>query len=289
MDHQRLHARLRRVPAARRPRRRPARPQAAVPDRPRDLHDGLAAERPRVDRGPADRVPRAPGPRRGADLARGALDHLDHVRRGRGARQGARGLGRDRNRRRLDRPRARWGARAVLLVALDLLRQRPGRDRRIHPLGPAGARVARRACACELRHRRGGHRDRRPHGPRLRDREGGDRRLDLINDDRLLRPVGGPPGELRPDRIAERSAARPALDLSDSLTHNSQHRDVPRDVGDVRDVLLQHALHPGGARLQAAQGRARVPAVHGGRDRLGRPRVELSRRKSACGRSRQSG
>ena len=89
---------------------RPARPQAALPDRPRDLHDRLAAERPRVDRGDADRLPRAPGPRRGADLARGALDHLDHVRRGRGAR-GARGLGRDRDRRRRDRPRARWRAR----------------------------------------------------------------------------------------------------------------------------------------------------------------------------------
>ena len=34
--------------------------------------------------------------------------------------------------------------------------------------------------------------------------------------------------------------------------------------GDVRDVLLQHALHPARARLRAARGRARVPAVHGG-------------------------
>ena len=51
--------------------------------------------------------------------------------------------------------------------------------------------------------------------------------------------------------------------------------DVPRDVGDVRDVLLQHALHPAGARLRAAEGRSRVPAVHGGHHGLRRSRVAV--------------
>ena len=64
------------------------------------------------------------------------------------------------------------------------------------------------------------------------------------------------------DRAAREGAARAAVDLPDPLAPDREHRDVPRDVGDVRDVLLQHALHPARARLRAAEGRARVPAVH---------------------------
>ena len=66
------------------------------------LLNGLA-----VELGDADRVPRAAGPRRGAHLPGRAVDHLDHVRGGRGAREGARRVGGDRDRRLGDRPRAR--------------------------------------------------------------------------------------------------------------------------------------------------------------------------------------
>ena len=48
----------------------------------------------------ADRLPRAAGARRRARLARGAVDHHDDVRRGQGAREGARRVGGDRGRRR---------------------------------------------------------------------------------------------------------------------------------------------------------------------------------------------
>ena len=71
---QRLCARLRRVPPARRPPRRPPRPAAGLHGRPHRLHDRLAPVRARVERGIADRLPRAPGPRCGHDLARRALD-----------------------------------------------------------------------------------------------------------------------------------------------------------------------------------------------------------------------
>ena len=176
VDRERLHARVRRLPAARRPRRRPARAQAPVPDRPRDLHRSVAARRPRRQRGHADRRPRAAGPRRRADLAGRAVDHRHDVRRGRRAREGARRLGRDRDRRLRRRPGPRRRADAVLLLAVDLLRQRPGRHRRVRPLAAADPRVAGRARAPELRHRRRGHGHRRPDGARLRDRRRRSRR-----------------------------------------------------------------------------------------------------------------
>ena len=55
------------------------------------------------------------------------------------------------------------------------------------------------------------------------------------------------------------------------------------DVGDVRDVLLQHAVHPACARVRAAEGRSRLPAVHRRDHGLGRPRlaVRAARRRPA--------
>ena len=172
MDRQRLRARLRRLPAARRPRRRPARPQAAVPDRPRHLHDRVAPGRALRELRDADRVARAAGLRRGADLARGAVDHLDHLRRRQGTLPRARRLGGDRDRRFGGRPHPRRLPHAGVLVAVDLLRQRPGRHRRLRALAAPHSRVAGRARGAGLRHRRRGDRDRRPDDARLRDRQG---------------------------------------------------------------------------------------------------------------------
>ena len=59
MGDQRLRARLRRVPAARRPRRRHARAPPHLPRRHRRVHRGLAARRPRLVGGVADRGARA--------------------------------------------------------------------------------------------------------------------------------------------------------------------------------------------------------------------------------------
>ena len=208
---------------------------------------------------------------------------------GRRARQGARGLGRDRDRRRGLRADSRRRARRVVLVAVDLLHQRADRDRRLRALASPRPRVARRAGACELRHRRRGHGDRRADVARLRDREGRDGRLDVVDHDRLLRPVGAAARELRRDRVAVEGTARAALDLPDPLAHDGQHHDVPRDVGDVRDVLLQHALHPARARLLAARrpGSRSCRSPRGSWSRPGSPRA--SRRRSASGPSRRSG
>ena len=59
VGHQRLHARVRRLPAARRPRRRPVRPPAAVPGRRRDLLGRVAAQRARDVGGAGSSAPAA--------------------------------------------------------------------------------------------------------------------------------------------------------------------------------------------------------------------------------------
>ena len=71
---------LRRLPAPRRPPRRPARPAAHVHRRSRAVLRRLAGRRPGPDRGVADRRPRRAGPRRRAPLPRRALDRDHHVR-----------------------------------------------------------------------------------------------------------------------------------------------------------------------------------------------------------------
>src|ERR1043166_3145430 len=61
---------------------------------PRALHHQLAARRPRLVRGLADRVPLATGARRGAALAGCPLDPDDHLPRGTGAQRRPGHLGR---------------------------------------------------------------------------------------------------------------------------------------------------------------------------------------------------
>ncbi len=78
---QRVHADLRRLPAARRARRRPARPQAHVPGRHRGVLGRFAAERAGAVVGDADRRPRASGPRWRAPLPRRPVDHHHDVHR----------------------------------------------------------------------------------------------------------------------------------------------------------------------------------------------------------------
>ncbi len=80
VDGQRLHARLRRLPAHRRGAGRPLRPAAHVPDRHRRVHRRVGARRARSQHRCAGGRARAAGPGRRADHA---ADAHDAVRRGR--------------------------------------------------------------------------------------------------------------------------------------------------------------------------------------------------------------
>ena len=109
-------------------------PQAAVRRRGRPVLGRLAAQRARPVLGDADRRARPPGSRRRARLPRRAVDHHHHVHRRQRADPGARRVERDRGRRRRGRPAARRRPHRPRLVAVDLLRQRPGRRRHRSPL-----------------------------------------------------------------------------------------------------------------------------------------------------------
>ena len=99
------------------------------------------------ERGLADRRPRRPGPRRRAALARRAVDPHHDLRRGRGAQQGARRLGRRGRLRRRRRRAARRHADRVGRLGVGAVRQRADRAvRRRAGLAPA-AREPRRAGA----------------------------------------------------------------------------------------------------------------------------------------------
>ena len=266
MGGQLLHADLRRLPAARRPRGRPARAQAALSGRARHLHGRLAPERARDLVRVPDPRPRAPGPRRRPRLARGALDRDDHLRRGLGADEGDGRLERDRGRRRCCRPAARRDPDRPLLLALDLLRQPPGRDRRLRALAPLRPGVEGREGAQGLRRRRSRHGDRRPDRARVRAREGGGGGLALAAHARLRRPLGRAAGRLRLDRAPVGGAARAPEHLPPAHDPLGEHRDAARCRGALRDVLLQLAVLPACARLLADRSRARVRALHA-RDR----------------------
>ena len=186
VDRQRLHPRLRRVPAARRPRSRPVRHAAALHRRARHLHRRLARERRRDLVRHARRRPRPPGPRRRARLAGGARDRHAHVLGRRRAHEGTRSLERHRGGRRRRRPAARRRAHRDALVALGLLHQPADRHRRRPARAAHDHERGRRGEAGDERRRRRGHRDERPARARLRDRQGRLVRLGLRQDDRPL-------------------------------------------------------------------------------------------------------
>ena len=262
MGRQRVRARLRRLPAPRRPRGRPARTQAPVPVRRRRVHDCVAPQRPRVVVGRADRLARASGARRRLHLARCARDHHDDVRGGSRAVEGARRVGGDRFRRRGGRARARRRAHAGVLVAVDLLHQRPRRDHRVRALGSPDPGVARRAGGAELRRGGGGHGDGRPDAARLRDREHAAEGMDVGVDARYRGRRVRPAHRVRRDRAPGHGAARAARHLPHSHAHHRERRDAARRVRTLRNVLFQLAVHSASSRIRPARGGARVPSVH---------------------------
>ena len=127
---QRVRARLRRLPAARRARGRHRRPAASVHRRSRGVHRGVAPRGVRVERAVADRRPGAPGPRRGDHRPGGSLDPDDDLLRGQGAQHRARRLG---SGRRVRRGRRRADGRHLHRrpqLGVDLPHQPAGRARR---------------------------------------------------------------------------------------------------------------------------------------------------------------
>ena len=256
VDRQRLHARLRRLPAARRARVRPARTPAPLHRGPGRLHGRVVRQRHRDLVGDADRRPCAAGPRCRARLARRALDRHDDVRRRRGAHEGARHLERDRRRRRRGRARARRPPHRDALVALGVLHQPADRAHR----GPLRAALhlehPRRGRARDGRRRGRGHGHRRPARARLHDRQGAVLRLGLGSHARRLRACDRPARHVRRRRVALEGPADPARHLPAADALREQHRHALRRLRALRDVLLRDALPAGDPPLRAAQGRA---------------------------------
>ena len=171
-DHQ-LLARLRQPAAARRTRRRPARPPTRLPCRPGGVHRFVARSR----RSPATRrccSPRAPGRASAPRCCRPPRCRSSRRLPRPGARQGARRLGCGRRRRCRRRRPARRRAHRAGRLARDLLHQPPGRPR---PRGWRHAHPARRhraAAVARPRSPRRAARHGQPRRPRLRPLPGAD-------------------------------------------------------------------------------------------------------------------
>ena len=251
---------VRRLPPARRPLRRPLRAPPAVPARDHALHARVGGVRPRDLAGDARRRARGAGDRRRSRLRRRALADDDALHGARRAREGDGRLRLRRLGRRIDRrpPRRRPHRRARL--ALDLPRQRAGRDRGRGPLADAHPVGARRDHRREARHRgcRDGHRRPDARGLRGRERERGG--LGHGADARAPRRRGCAPGRVPRHRVARGVAARAAPPLPAPEHRRVERRRRPLGRRDVRVVLPLRALHAARARVQPARSGARVPA-----------------------------
>ena len=266
---QRLHADLRRLPAARRPTFRPVRPAAAVLHRRDPVQRRVADRRARELLRDADRRARPAGYRRGAGLAGDAGDRQhDLPRRGRPA-QGAEPVGGALGRRRGGRTAARRGPDAGLLVAVDLLRQRADRRRRGGARAALRAGRARRGRAAWSRHPRRVHHHRRARAADLRDRQDAELRLGLGQHAGPRRRRAGVDRRVRRHRGSGAGAARSARHLPHAGAGRRRRRDVLPRSRAVRELLLRHALPSGDPALHADRDRLRVPA-RGRADRRGR-------------------
>ena len=231
----------------------------------------------RVERGLADRRPRAAGPRRGDHLPRRPVDPHDHVRRGPGAQHGARRLGRRRRVRRGRGRPARRDPHRPAELAVDLLRQRPGR-RRSPSCSP-------RCCSTRAATRRRAAST----CPGAALVTGG--LVTLVYAITQANKYGWGSAEtfgffaaalvLLAGFVAwEARIARPAhaaVDLPAADARRREHRRADPRHRAVRDVPDADALHAAGARLLAAEDRVRLPRRRGHGDRL----VGASRRSSS--------
>ena len=272
MGHLGLRARLRRLPAARRPPRRPARAAARLHGRARHLHDRVAPLRALVERGIADRRPRAAGPRRGHDLARSALDPDDDVPRGPRAQHRPRRLGRGRRRRCRCRRPARRRPRRPPLVAVDLLRQRPRRDhladRWRRSCSPRAATSASRASTSSAPCSSPPGSASSCSGSR-RATTGAGRRVGRSASSRRRRVLLV--GFIAPG-VADEASADAVLDLPAADADGREHRDVHHGHGAVLDVPDADALHAAGSPLLAAEDGRRLSRRRRDGDHLGERR-----------------
>ncbi len=215
VDRQRLHGHLRRLPDARRSRRRPVRPAARVHNRLPAVRLRLTRRRRGPESGDADWRARAAGPRRRDHGARLAGDHQLLLRPRPRTAARDRAVGRDERRRRR-RGRARgWGDHADAGLALDPADQHPDRDRR----GNGGERRRRRTPPRgrrRVRPRRRAVDHRRAARACIRDRQRRRRRLGLGGSTRPDRARARAAGVVRGDRGAlRRRAARAAARVLD--------------------------------------------------------------------------
>ena len=172
VDRLRIRARLRRLPAARRARRRSARPPARATDRARRLHRGISARRPRQRRHRARGHALSQGRGRGVHRTGRPLDHHDPVHRRPGAQPRAQHLHRDGRQRVFARPRGGRAAHRARL-ALDVPAARPDRARAAgrRPTLPA-ARPGRAERPARVRPPRRRDAERRDAAARAHDRRG---------------------------------------------------------------------------------------------------------------------
>ena len=257
---QRLPADLRRLPAAVRPARRPARQPRVFLGGVVSFTRRLRRLRPGADVGAPRRRPRGPGAgRRGGLRGRAVADH-GPVHRARRAGQGDGRLRlRDVRRRRRRRP-ARRRAHRALLVALDLPGQRPGRRRRrASPPRRAARRRGRRAARPARRpRRRAGHRRadaRRSTASSAATRRAGPRLAPSACWRAVVLLVAF---VLRESRVADPLVPLRLFRLRNVVGLAGRRRAVGRR--DVRLVLPGRALPPAGAGLRRARGRPRLRA-----------------------------
>ncbi|CAA9484171.1 MAG: Uncharacterized MFS-type transporter, partial [uncultured Solirubrobacteraceae bacterium] len=256
-----LHAGLRRTAAARRPRVRSARTASHLRGRHTGVLARLAGQRPGVEPGVPHPLPGAAGHRRGAHLARRPQRDHDDVRRGRRAVEGAGRMERDRGRRRRRRPAAGRRDHRVALVGVDLLHQRADRPGGHRGGVSLGARIARRSRPSPFRLRGRRERHRRSDAARVHDRRDARPRIHERPHAASLRGLRAAAGRLRGDREPDARPARPSRPAQGPLTGRRQRRDARRLVGDVRLLLLRHALPAAGAGLRPDRGGPRVPSL----------------------------
>ncbi|CAK7285090.1 Uncharacterized MFS-type transporter [Streptomyces misionensis JCM 4497] len=259
MGGQRLRDRLRRFHAARRPGRRPLRPQADVPRRPRPVHPRLAGRRPRPGGLAAAARPRRAGPRRGGPRTLHA--HPADGRGAGGARPGAghRDLGRGGSgRRRRGRTRRRGaGGRAVL--ALGAADQRAGGRGGAGRLGalahrePGRGRTAPGPAGCAA-----GHGGPRHTGVRHLAHPGD--RLDVRGHPGAAGRRGAADRAVPADRGAHRGPADAARTAAAARGRVGQRGDAGVRFGDVLHVVLHDAVRAERPRLLPAGGRRRAGA-----------------------------
>ena len=195
------------------------------------------------------------------DLRRDPGHDRDDVPGAPGAGQGARRVRLRRIGWRLDRPPRRRRAHRVDQLALDLLHQRPDRDRHGHLGQPA----ARQGQGHRHQRRRGRSRRRAHHlrvdAWRLHDRQARGRGgLGRSTDAGAQRDLARPAGRVHRSRGDGTDPADAAADLPRAEHRRRQPGAGPGNCRDVWNVLPRIALPRAGQELHAAGDRLRVPA-----------------------------